>query len=247
MSCLKFSVVTLFPNMFDIFKQDGVIGTAIEKNLVSLESINLRDFSDNKRKSVDDSPVGGADGMILRADIIYQAIQSLKNENSYIVNLAPHGKVFHNQKAMEYAQKKHIILLCGRYGGIDSRISENVADENISIGDFVLSGGELPAMCVIDSVCRFIPQVLGNQQSNSMDSFQNGLLEPPQYTKPNLFMNQKIPEILFSGDHQKISKFQRKEQIKLTAKYRPDLLIIHWESLTKSEKELAKKFMREDL
>ena len=190
---LRFSALTLFPEMFETIKKEGVIARAIKNNLIQLDTIFLRDFADNSRKNVDNHPIGGGDGMVLRADIAEKAILSVANENSFIVNLTPSGKVFNSKIAKKLSQKKHLILLCGRYAGFDQRLIEKYAHINLSIGDFVLSGGELPSLCLIDSISRFVPGVLGNQESALNDSFEDGLLEAPQYTHPEDFHGQEIP------------------------------------------------------
>ncbi|KAB8029128.1 tRNA (guanosine(37)-N1)-methyltransferase TrmD [Fluviispira multicolorata] len=241
---LRFSALTLFPEMFETIKNEGVIARAIKNNIIMLESLYLRDFSDNVRKNVDDHPIGGGDGMVLRPDITEKAILSVKNESTYIINLTPSGKIFNNQIAKDLAQKKHILLLCGRYAGYDMRVINKYSHLNLSVGDFVLSGGELPAMCIIDTVARFLPGVLGNKISSQQDSFENGLLEAPQYTHPETFSEMKVPEILFSGNHKKIAEFNRKEQIKLTAQNRPDLILQYWDSLSRQEKSFVEKIWK---
>ncbi|MBX9839009.1 MAG: tRNA (guanosine(37)-N1)-methyltransferase TrmD [Silvanigrellaceae bacterium] len=241
---LRFSALTLFPEMFETIKKEGVIARAIKNNLIQLDTIFLRDFADNSRKNVDNHPIGGGDGMVLRADIAEKAILSVASEESYIVNLTPSGKVFNSKIAKKLSQKKHIILLCGRYAGFDQRLVEKYAHINISIGDFVLSGGELPAMCFIDSISRFIPGVLGNQESAMKDSFEDGLLEAPQYTHPEDFHGLEIPKVLFSGDHKKINSYKRKEQLILTAQNRPDLILSMWENLSRQEKSIIEKIWK---
>ncbi|WP_202614006.1 tRNA (guanosine(37)-N1)-methyltransferase TrmD [Silvanigrella paludirubra] len=241
---LRFSALTLFPEMFETIKKEGVIARAIKNNLIQLDTIFLRDFADNSRKNVDNHPIGGGDGMVLRADIAEKAILSVANENSFIVNLTPSGKVFNSKIAKKLSQKKHLILLCGRYAGFDQRLIEKYAHINLSIGDFVLSGGELPSLCLIDSISRFVPGVLGNQESALNDSFEDGLLEAPQYTHPEDFHGQEIPKVLFSGDHKKISAFKRKEQLILTAQNRPDLILSMWENLSRQEKSIIEKIWK---
>ncbi|BBH52101.1 tRNA (guanosine(37)-N1)-methyltransferase TrmD [Fluviispira sanaruensis] len=241
---LRFSAVTLFPEMFETIKSEGVIAKAIKKNIIQLETVYLRDFADNIRKNVDDKPIGGGDGMVLRPDITEKAILSVKTDATFIINLTPSGKVFNNSIAKNIAKKSHVLLLCGRYAGYDARVIAKHAHLNLSIGDFVLSGGELPAMCFIDTVARFVPGVLGNQLSAELDSFENGLLEAPQYTHPENFSGMKAPDILFSGNHKKISDFTRKEQLKITAQNRPDLILEHWDSLSRQEKVLVEKIWK---
>lgn len=240
----RFSVITLFPEMFSAIQNEGVISRAIKSNAVLFETVYLRDFSQNARKNVDDHPAGGGDGMVLRADITEKAIESVKGENSFIIHMTPTGKVFDNKIARSLAQKKHLVFLCGRYAGFDHRVVKKHAHLNLSVGDFVLSGGELASMCVIDSVARFLPNTLGNEKSAACDSFEDNLLEAPQYTKPNEFSGEKIPQVLLSGDHKKIASYNRTEQIKLTAQNRPDLILEIWDQLSKQEKTIAEKIWK---
>jgi len=221
---LRFSAVTLFPKMFESITEEGVIARAIKNNNIAIETIFLRDFADNSRKNVDDKPYGGGDGMLIRADITAKAIESVKTERSFVIHFTPAGKKFSHHIAKELGEQEHLILLCGRYAGFDNRVIEKYADLSLSIGDFVLSGGELPAMCLIDAVTRFLPNVLGNTESAHADSFEDGLLEAPQYTQPREWCDLKVPEVLLSGNHQKISEFRKQEQLRVTAKNRPDLL-----------------------
>ncbi len=243
-SGLRFTALTLFPEMFETIKNEGVIARAIKNNIIQFDTVYLRDFANNSRKNVDNNPIGGGDGMVLRADIAEKAILSVAGDSTFIVNLTPSGKIFNSEIAKKLAQKKHILLLCGRYAGFDHRLIQRYAHINISIGDFVLSGGELPTMCLIDSISRFIPGVLGNQESAFIDSFEDGLLEAPQYTHPESFHAEKIPEILFSGDHKKISNYKRKEQLKITAKNRPDLIQLIWDKLSQQDKTLIEKIWK---
>jgi tRNA (guanine37-N1)-methyltransferase len=241
---LRFTALTLFPEMFESIKNEGVIARAIKNNIIKFDNVFLRDFADNSRKNVDNNPIGGGDGMVLRADIAEKAILSVSDSSTFIVHLTPSGKIFNSEIAKELAQKKHILLLCGRYAGFDHRFIQKYAHINVSLGDFILSGGELPAMCLIDSISRFVPGVLGNKESASLDSFEDGLLESPQYTHPESFHGNKIPEILFSGDHKKIYNYKRKEQLKITAKNRPDLIKLIWDKLSSQDKTLIEKIWK---
>lgn len=238
---LRYSIITLFPEMFAPLQNEGVISRAIKNRIIELETIFLRDFSDHPRKNVDQHPAGGGDGMILRADIAEKAILSVLKPESCVVHLTPTGKIFNSEMAKILATKKHLVLLCGRYAGYDSRLEQKYVHHNVSIGDFVLSGGELPAMCLIDSVTRFLPGVLGNHESATKDSFEDGLLEAPQYTQPEQFHNLTIPKVLLSGDHNKINAFKRKEQLIRTARYRPDLILLKWDELSRQEKTIIEK------
>lgn len=243
-SNLKFSVITLFPEMFLPLQNEGIIARAIKNQQVSLNTVFLRDFSDHPRKNVDKQPAGGGDGMVLRADITEKALLSVLSPDAFVINLTPSGKIFDSNLAKTLAKKSHLILLCGRYAGFDHRLELEYADINISIGDFVLSGGELPAMCLIDSVTRFIPGVLGNEESALFDSFEDGLLEAPQYTHPEEFHGHSIPKVLLSGDHKKIKEFNRKEQLKVTARNRPDLILSKWDEFSKQEKIIIEKIWK---
>lgn len=221
---MRFDVLTLFPEMFECIKQ-SVIGRAIDKKLIEVNLINIRDFSEDKHKKVDDTPYGGGAGMVMMPDVVYRAYQSISDkENAKVIFLSPQGKKL-NQKKVETLSKKnnHIILLCGHYEGIDQRVLEEIVDEEISIGDYVLTGGEIPAMVLIDSVSRYIEGVL-NQESIEEESFSNGLLEYPQYTRPEVFLDKKVPEILLSGHHEKIKKWREEQSLQITKQKRPDLL-----------------------
>ncbi len=237
---LKFSIITLFPKMFLSLTEEGVISRAIKNNLLKIDTVNLRDYALDSRKTVDERPAGGGDGMVIRPDITKAALAAYATEESFIIHLSPSGQPFNHEIAKEFSQKKHIVLLSGRYAGFDSRVVNKYAHMHLSIGNFVLSGGELPAMCVIDATARFIPGVLGNTESASSDSFEDGLLEAPVYTKPLDFEGESIPEILISGNHAKIKHYKRQEQLKITAETRPDLIKKMWHTLTEDEKTYVK-------
>ncbi len=219
---MKFDVLTLFPEMFESMKC-SVIGKAIEKNLIQLNVVNIRDFSKDKHKKVDDTPYGGGAGMILRPDVIYDAYSSIKTEDAKVIYLSPKGRTLNQEKVKKLSKEKHLILLCGHYEGIDQRVLDTIVDEEISIGDYVLTGGELPAMVLMDTVSRYIEGVL-TKESIEEESFSNGLLEYPQYTRPEVFLGKKIPEILTSGHHEKIKEWRREQSVVLTKQNRPDLL-----------------------
>ena len=220
---MKFDVLTLFPEMFQAL-QESIIGRAIEKELIDINLINIRDFSKDKHKKVDDTPYGGGAGMVIRPDVVYDAYNSIEQkENAKVIYLSPQGSVLNQQKVKMLSKEKHIILLCGHYEGIDQRVIDEIVDEEISIGDYVLTGGELPAMVLIDSVSRYINGVL-NEASTEEESFSNGMLEYPQYTRPEEFHGKKIPEILKSGHHGNIKKWREEQSIKITGEKRPDLL-----------------------
>lgn len=205
---MKFDVLTLFPEMFDLMKQ-SIIGRAMEKKLIEIHAVNMRDFSKDKHKKVDDTVYGGGAGMLIKPDIVYDAYQSVKSEKAKVIYLSPQGKTLNQQKVLELAKEEHLILLCGHYEGIDQRVIDKIVDEEISIGDYVLTGGELPAMVLIDSVSRYVDEVLATD-SKLEESFSNGLLEYPQYTRPEIFEGQKVPEVLLSRTSWKDSKVAKK-------------------------------------
>ena len=219
---MKFDVLTLFPEMFDSIKQ-SIIGRAVEKDFIEINLINMRDFSKDKHKKVDDTVYGGGAGMLIKPDIVWDAYESIKSEKSKVVYLSPQGKVLNQSIVERLSKEEHLILLCGHYEGIDERVIDKIVDEEISIGDYVLTGGELPAMVLIDSVSRYVDGVLSNDSINE-ESFSNGLLEYPQYTRPENFLGVKVPYVLQSGHHKNIEEWRRKESIKVTLKKRPDLL-----------------------
>ena len=219
---MKFDVLTLFPEMFEAVKK-SIIGKAEEKNLIQINLINIRDFSKNKHKKVDDTPYGGGAGMVIQPDVVYDAYKSIEDENAKVIYLTPQGKVLNQKKVEELSKEKHLILLCGHYEGIDQRVLDKIVDEEVSIGDYVLTGGELPAMVLIDSVSRYVEGVL-SEGSISEESFSQGILEYPQYTRPETFEGVKVPEILQSGHHENINKWRRCESLKNTYKKRPELL-----------------------
>ncbi len=220
---MKIDVLTLFPEMFSPLKE-SIIGKAIEKKIINLELVNMRDFSKDKHKKVDDTPYGGGAGMVIRPDVVYDAYNSLKiKENSKLIYLSPQGKTLTQEKVISLSKEEHLILLCGHYEGIDQRVIDVLNPEEISIGDYVLTGGELPAMVLIDSVARYIKGVLSEESINE-ESFSNKLLEYPQYTRPEIFLNKKVPEVLISGHHENIKKWRQEQAIEITNKKRPDLL-----------------------
>ena len=193
---MKIDVLTLFPEMFSSLKE-SIIGRAIEKKLIEINLINIRDFSKDKHKKVDDTPYGGGAGMVIKPDVVYDAFKSIKGKNAKTIYLSPKGKVLNQDKVKELSSKKHLILLCGHYEGIDQRVLDEIVDEEISIGDYVLTGGEIPAMVLIDSVSRYIEGVI-SKESTWEESFSNGLLEYPQYTRPEVFLGKNVPEVLKS-------------------------------------------------
>ena len=224
---MQFDVLTLFPEMFNILNE-SIIGRAKEKGLINVNLINIRDFSKNKHKKVDDTPYGGGAGMVIQPDVVYDAYKSVitnneKSEKARVIYMSPQGRKLDQQKVEELSKQEHLILLCGHYEGIDQRVLDNIVDEEISIGDYVLTGGELPAMVLIDSVSRYVEGVL-KDGSTTEESFSQGLLEYPQYTRPEVFEGQQVPEVLRSGNHQMIDKWRREQSLKRTLEKRPDLL-----------------------
>ena len=219
---MKFDVLTLFPEMFEILNQ-SIIGKAIEKELININLINIRDFSKDKHKKVDDTPYGGGAGMVMKPDVVYDAYQSIKDRNAKVIYMSPQGKPLNQKKVEELSKENHLIILCGHYEGIDQRVLDKIVDEEISIGDYVLTGGEIPAMVLIDSVSRYVEGVL-KEDSIKEESFSNGLLEYPQYTRPEIFEGMKVPEILLSGHHENIEKWRKEKSLEMTKKKRPDIL-----------------------
>lgn len=219
---MKYSVLTLFPEMFKIL-ETSIIGKAIEKDLINIDLINIRDFSKDKHKKVDDTPYGGGAGMVIRPDVVYDAYKSINDEKATVIHLSPKGKVLNQDLVKTLSKKEHIILLCGHYEGIDQRVIDEIVDEEISIGDYVLTGGELPALVLIDSVSRYIDGVL-SKESITEESFTDNMLEYPQYTRPEVFHGVRVPEVLTSGNHQNIEKWRKEKSIEITKNRRPDLL-----------------------
>ncbi len=219
---MKFDVLTLFPEMFEILNQ-SIIGKAIEKKLIDINLINIRDFSKDKHKKVDDTPYGGGAGMVMKPDVVYDAYKSIKDKNAKVIYMSPQGKELNQKKVEELSKESHLIILCGHYEGIDQRVLDKIVDEEISIGDYVLTGGEIPAMVLIDSVSRYVKGVL-KEESIKEESFSNGLLEYPQYTRPEEFEGMKVPEVLLSGHHENIDKWRKEKSLEITKKKRPDIL-----------------------
>ena len=219
---MKFDVLTLFPEMFNALKQ-SIIGRAEENNLIHINVVNMREFSKDKHKKVDDTPYGGGAGMVIKPDIVYDSYNSVKEEKAKVIYLSPQGNILNQRKVEALSKEEHLILLCGHYEGIDQRVLDEIVDEEISIGDYVLTGGEIPAMVLIDSVSRYIDGVL-DKESIKEESFTNNLLEYPQYTRPENFLNKQVPDVLLSGHHENIRKWRRKESLVNTYKKRPELL-----------------------
>lgn len=226
---MRIDVLTLFPEMVTGFLTSSILGKAQEKGIVSLRTVNFREFSGNKHGTVDDYPYGGGGGMVLKPEPIFAAVEHILAETKgerppRIVLMDPQGETYTQRKAEEFAQEDHLILICGHYEGYDERIREHLVTDEISIGDYVLTGGEIAACAVVDSVVRLLPGALGNEQSPVTDSFSTGLLEYPQYTRPPEFRGWKVPDVLLSGHHENIAKWRREQSLYRTWKRRPDLL-----------------------
>ena len=221
---MRIDVLTLFPNMFEPLKE-SIISRATKTQKIDINVINIRDFSKDKHKKCDDYTFGGGPGMLMMAQPIYDAITSIEGyKDALKIYLSPKGKVFNQTESKRLSKHNHLILLCGHYEGVDQRVIDLLIDEEISIGDYVLTGGELPAMVLIDSVSRLIDGVLGGDESAEIETFKDNLLEYPQYTKPREFMGISVPEVLISGDHAQVDKWRREQAEKLTRERRPDLI-----------------------
>ena len=220
---MTIDILTLFPQMFDGFLNTSIIKRAIEDKKVKINIHNIRDYSPYKNKQVDDYPYGGGAGMILMCEPIFNAIESIKTKESYVIMLTPSGKTFNQKKAKELINHKHIILLCGHYEGFDERI-KTIIDLELSVGDFILTGGEIPSMLITDCITRLIPGVINNQSLED-ESFNNNLLDYPNYTRPYEFRKMKVPDVLISGHHENIKKYRHEEQLKITKEKRPDSIV----------------------
>lgn len=224
---MNYHVLTLFPEMIENGMNTSITGRAITKGLLSLEAINIRDFAFNKHQKVDDYPYGGGAGMLMQAEPVYLSYESIAERigrKPRVIFLTPQGKTFNQDMAKEFALEEDLVFLCGHYEGIDERVLEEIVTDYVSIGDFVLTGGELPAMVMMDSISRMVPGVLNNQESGETESFSGNLLEYPQYSRPEEWHGKKVPEVLLSGHHANVDKWRREQSIIRTAKWRPDLL-----------------------
>lgn len=246
---MKFHVMTLFPEMIEDATKVSILGRAINNDLISIDAINIRDFSENKHMKVDDYPYGGGAGMVMQAMPIYKAYQSIidkrqnKNKKPRVLYMTPQGKVFNQKMAEELAKEDELIFLCGHYEGIDERVLEEIVTDDVSIGDFVLTGGEMPSLMMIDAISRLVPGVLHNDISAEFESFQDNLLEYPQYSRPEEVLGRKVPDVLLSGHHGNIEKWRREQSIIRTYERRPDLL--EKANLSDKEKEFLEKYIRE--
>ncbi len=221
---MKIDIITIFPEIFFGPFSQSIVNRAIKEKIVDINIINLRDFTSDKRKSVDDKPYGGGPGMLMTPEPIFKAVKSLKKENSHIILTTPQGQQFSQKKAVQLVKREHIIFICGHYEGVDERIRTELVDEEISIGDYILTSGNLPAMVITDAVVRLLPNALGSEESSVEESFSNGLLEYPQFTRPEVYKNLEVPKVLLSGNHAQIADWRKKEAIKRTSERRPDLI-----------------------
>ena len=240
---MNFYIMTLFPEMVMDGLNTSIIGRAVKNGLLSIEALNIRDYAFNKHHSVDDYPYGGGAGMLMQAEPVYQCYEALtekikQKKRARVIYLSPQGQTFNQTMAEEFAQEEDLVFLCGHYEGIDERVQEEIVTDYVSIGDYVLTGGELPAMIMIDCISRLVPGVLHNDVSAEFESFQDNLLEYPQYSRPEVWHDKKVPEVLMSGHHANIEKWRREQSVIRTAKNRPDLL--EKAELTKKELELVK-------
>ena len=239
---MNFYIMTLFPEMVMDGLHTSIIGRAVNNGLLSIEAVNIRDYAFNKHNSVDDYPYGGGAGMLMQAEPVYQCYRALEErigKKPRVVYLSPQGKTFHQEMAEEFAKEEELVFLCGHYEGIDERVLEEIVTDYVSIGDYVLTGGELPAMIMVDAISRLVPGVLHNDVSAEFESFQDHLLEYPQYSRPEVWHDKRVPEVLMSGHHANIEKWRREQSVIRTAKNRPDLLLKA--ELTEEEKRLAEE------
>ena len=220
---MRLDILTIFPTVFEAFWGLSILKRARENKIIQTNAVNLRDFTHDRHRSVDDRPYGGGPGMVMKPEPIFEAVDSVNTRESHVLLLSPQGSVFNQAKANDLARYPHLILICGHYEGVDERVCTGLADEEISIGDYILTSGNLAAMVVIDSVVRLLPGVLGCDESVEEESFTGGLLEYPQYTRPEVYRNMPVPEVLLSGDHNRIRCWRSEQARRRTAKRRPDL------------------------
>lgn len=239
---MKIKILTLFPNMIESFKNESIIKRAIDKGIVSIDVIDIREYSTEKHHHVDDTPCGGGAGMVLKVDVVHSAIMANKSNNSKVIMMTPQGEVYNQKKAYELSKLDEIMIVCGHYEGFDERIRSYV-DLELSIGDFVLTGGEIASMAISDSIIRLLDNAI-NTESHLDDSFSNGLLEYPQYTRPVEYDSMKVPEVLLSGNHKEINRFRKKESLRRTYLRRKDLLDKY--ELSKEDEILLKEIMEEE-
>ncbi len=221
---MRVHIVTIFPEFFTGPLQCGVMRIGQEKNMVQVDTINLRDFATDTYRTVDDYPFGGFPGMILKPEPIFKAVESVRQDNSYVILFSPQGRALNQDIVNDLSRKEHLIMICGRYKGVDGRVAEHLVDDEISVGDYVLSGGETASLVLLEAMTRLLPDVVGDKESVNSDSFISGLLDAPYYTRPQDFRGYKVPEVLVSGNHQKVKEWRDDMALKLTKEKRPDLL-----------------------
>ena len=239
---MRIDVLTLFPGMVEPVVAASILGRARTRGIVDIRVVDLRDYATGRHRNADDYQFGGGGGMVLKPEPIFAAVEALRTEAARVILLDPRGRTFTQAVASELARETHLILIAGRYEGVDERVSELLADDRISIGDYVLTGGELPALVVTDAVTRLLPGVLGAEDGAERESFASGLLEPPQYTRPEEFRGARVPGVLLSGDHEKVAQWRREQALFLTWRRRPELLAEA--SLTDEERRLIERFER---
>lgn len=241
---MKFHVMTLFPEMIEQGFHSSITGRAMEKGVLQLDAVNIRDYAVNKHMRVDDYPYGGGAGMVMQAEPVYRCYEAVKEKigrDVRVIYLTPQGRVFNQKMAEEFAAEEDLIFLCGHYEGIDERVLEEIVTDPVSIGDYVLTGGELPSLVMMDAISRLVPGVLGNDMSAVGESFADSLLEYPQYSRPAVWREKEVPEVLLSGHHANVDAWRREQSVIRTAKWRPDLL--ETAQLTKKERILAEKIL----
>ena len=246
---MQIDILTIFPDMFDAVLNESLIKKAQEKNLVEIRVHDIRSFAEDKHRTVDDTPFGGGGGMVMKLEPLCKALESIldekeEKERTSIVLTTPQGELFSEERAKELSLKNHLVIICGHYKGVDERLGRLYPLQEISIGDYVLTGGEIPAMTILDAVVRLIPGVLGDFESAQADSFYDGILGPPQFTRPTEFRGLKVPEVLLSGDHEKIRLWRKKEALKRTLQRRADL--VNWDVLSDEEKEMLEEIKKEE-
>ena len=242
---MKIHILTLFPDMFAGPLAESIIGRAIDQGLVSIDVYNIRDYTRDKHRVVDDSPYGGGPGMVLKPEPVFEAVEAVRGDTEVpVILLTPQGRLFNQRVAEELAGQGEIILICGHYEGVDERVREHLVTDEVSIGDYVLSGGEFAAMVVVDAVVRQLPGALGSEESVGDDSHSNGLLEYPQYTRPQSFRGWEVPQVLLSGNHAEIERWRRGQSLKRTAERRPDLM--ERAALSDEDRNLMARMEREE-
>lgn len=242
---MKFNIMTLFPEMIEQGLSSSIIGKAQEKNLIDINTVNIRDYAYNKHKQVDDYPYGGGAGMVMQPEPIYEAYNSIINKSGKkprVIYLTPQGKTFNQQMAIDLSKEEELIFLCGHYEGIDERVVDMIVTDEVSIGDYILTGGELAVMVMIDSISRLIPNVLSNGVSAETESFDDNLLEYPQYTRPAVFRDKRVPDVLLSGHHKNIENWRREKSLIRTYEKRPDL--IKKANLSDNDKKFLDKYCK---